>query len=92
MREKFTESQNVWLSTTTQLCSNDEKLQSNEKNLRQKESEILFYKKVFEKFKSEVASLLSDDFIKVEANEIDIKEKLSLLMISSKDRGLVNIL
>ena len=46
-------------------------------------------KSVFSLFLQEVSSLLSDNFVKVEASEYEIKEKICLLMTSSKDRAKV---
>jgi hypothetical protein len=89
LKEKYSESQKSWLNATSQLSLHSEKIQSFQKNIQQKEGDILLHKNLFDSFKSQVAELLSDDYVKVESTENDIKDKLSLLMVSSKDRGLV---
>jgi hypothetical protein len=43
-------------------------------------------------FKEQIAKLLSDDFVTVKADENEIREKLTLLMHSSKERGVVSCL
>lgn len=49
------------------------------------------YKLSFDYFKEEISKLLSDDYFKVEPTEDEIKEKIKLLMLSSKHRGLVRV-
>ena len=89
LKERYSETNKLWLNNIQINTNNDEKYQKYQRNLNQLEEDLQNYRNKFEQFKSMIASLLSDDFVKVEANEEDIKEKLNLLMVSSKDRGLV---
>ncbi len=52
-------------------------------------SEILNSKKSLNMFIEELCVLLSDNTLKVESNEDDIKKHIRLLMSSSMDRGIV---
>jgi hypothetical protein len=89
LKERYSETNKVWLNSLQINTNNDEKYQKYQRQLTQLEDDLENSKNSLEKFKLMISSLLSDDYVKVEANEEDIKEKLNLLMVSSKDRGLV---
>lgn len=89
LRERITNIQNAWQSTKSELDTKESKYGGIEANLKQFEYDILFAKNCLNSFKEQVAALLSDSFVKVNANEDEIKEKIKLLMTSSKDRGLM---
>jgi archaellum component FlaC len=61
--------------------------ESNIKRFEKQAEEVL---KKYDQFRADIAILLSDNFVQVSALEEDIKEKLKLLMLSSKDRGIVS--
>jgi hypothetical protein len=89
LKERYSETNKLWLNSIQLNTNNDEKNQKYQSHLCQLKQDVQNYKGLFEQFKLMIASLLSDDFVKVEANEEDIKQKLNLLMVSSKDRGLL---
>ena len=81
--------QKAWQNTRGELDQRETKFSTNELHLRQLENDLSYAKSCFEAFKQQVGTLLSDGYVKVEAKEEEIKEKIQLLMQSSKDRGLV---
>lgn len=89
LKEKFISTQQVWLSTTKELDCKEEKYSSVEMKLNSLVEESNSFKLSFETFKQEIALMLSDDYLKVESSEIELKDKIKLLMLSSKHRGLV---
>lgn len=89
LTERINNIQAAWTSTKTELDKREAALNGHSANLKQLEYDALYAKNCLSAFKEQVATLLSDGFVKVEANEEQIKEKIQLLMTSSKDRGLV---
>ncbi|CAF4373864.1 unnamed protein product, partial [Adineta steineri] len=53
------------------------------------ENDVVYIKSCFDAFKQQIGQLLSDGYVKVEPKEDEIKEKVQLLMQSSKDRGVI---
>lgn len=84
--------QKAWQTTRTQLEERDSKYTTHEAQLKKLEDDLLFANSCFLAFKQQVAQLLSDNFVKVEPVEDEVKQKISLLMQSSKDRGIVSSL
>lgn len=89
LKERVTSIQTAWTSTKAEMEKRESVLNEHNANLKKLEYEALYEKNSFGAFKEQVANLLSDGVVKVEANEEQIKEKIQLLMKSSKDRGLV---
>ena len=79
--------QKAWQNTRGELEQREHKYSSHELHLKQLENDALYAKSCFEAFKQQVGQLLSDGYVKVEPKEDEIKEKIQLLMQSSKDRG-----
>ena len=82
--------QKAWQNTRGELDQRENKYSSHEQHLKQLENEVLFAKSSLDAFKQQVAQLLSDNYVKVEPKEDEIKDKIHLLMQSSKDRGVVS--
>jgi chromosome segregation ATPase len=82
--------QKAWQNTRGELDQRENKYSSHEQHLKQLENDALFAKSSFDSFKQQVAQLLSDNYVKVEPKEDEIKDKIHLLMQSSKDRGVVS--
>jgi chromosome segregation ATPase len=82
--------QKAWQNTRSELDQRENKFSSHESHLKQLENDALYAKSCFETFKQQVCQLLSDGYVKVEPKEEEIKEKIQLLMQSSKDRGVVS--
>lgn len=91
LKERINNIQTAWQATRTELETKEGVYGKQSANLKQLEYDALYAKNALSAFKDQCATLLSDSFVKVEANEDQIKEKIQLLMSSSKDRGLVNI-
>ena len=89
LKERLANIQTAWQSTKADLEKKESVTNSQTANIKQLEYDLLFNKNCLGAFKDQVAALLSDGFVKVDANEDQIKEKIKLLMTSSKDRGLV---
>ncbi len=89
LKERMTNIQTAWQATKVDLEKKEQVFTSNEAHVKQLEYDALYSKNCHSALKEQVATLLSDGFVKVEANEDQIKEKIKLLMTSSKDRGLV---
>ncbi|CAF1028886.1 unnamed protein product [Adineta ricciae] len=81
--------QKAWQNTRGQLDERESKYTSHESHLKQLENDLLYAKSCFDAFKQQVGQLLSDNYVKVEPKEDEIKEKIHLLMQSSKDRGII---
>ncbi|UJR10679.1 hypothetical protein I4U23_014873 [Adineta vaga] len=81
--------QKAWQNTRGQLDDRENKYTSHESHLKQLENDLLYAKSCFDAFKQQVGQLLSDNYVKVEPKEDEIKEKIHLLMQSSKDRGVI---
>ncbi|CAF2796990.1 unnamed protein product [Rotaria sp. Silwood2] len=81
--------QKAWQNTRGELDQRENQYSSNELHLKQLENDLLFAKTTFDAFKQQVGQLLSDGYVKVEPKEDEIKEKIQLLMQSSKDRGVI---
>ncbi len=78
-----------WQASRADLEKKEKDFTGVNANFKQMENEVLYSRNCLNAFKEQVASLLSDGFVKVEVNEDKIKESIKLLMTSSKDRGLV---
>lgn len=89
LKEKTNNTQQVWLSVSKKLDLEEQKCAENEYKLKDLEKLLSEQQVEFKAFIEEVASLLSDDYFQVESNKHEIKEKIKLLMLSSKHRGLV---
>lgn len=89
LKERICNIQTAWQATKTELETKESVFSAQAANLKQNEYDLLYNKNCLTAFKEQVATLLSDSFVKVEANEDQIKEKIQLLMSSSKDRGLM---
>ncbi|CAF1676667.1 unnamed protein product, partial [Adineta ricciae] len=81
--------QKAWQNTRGELDERQNRFSTNELHVKQLENDLAYSKSCFEAFKQQVGQLLSDGYIKVEPKEDEIKEKIHLLMQSSKDRGLI---
>lgn len=90
LKERVTTIQTAWTSTKTELDKQTAIVNGNNANVKKLEYDSLYAKNCLTAFKEQVAALLSDGFVKVDPNEEQIKEKIQLLMTSSKDRGLVS--
>ena len=84
--------QKAWQNTRGELDQRENKYSSHESHLKQLENEALYAKTGSDAFKQQVGQLLSDGYVKVNPNEEEIKEKIQLLMQSSKDRGVVSFI
>ena len=82
--------QKAWENARGELDMRENRFSSNELHLKQLDNEVLYVKSCFDAFKQQVGQLLSDGYVKVEPKEEEIKEKIHLLMQSSKDRGIVS--
>lgn len=82
--------QKAWQNARGELDQRENRFTSNELHLKQIENDLLYTKSCFDAFKQQVSQLLSDGYVKVEPKEDEIKEKVRLLMQSSKDRGIVS--
>jgi len=89
LNERITNIQTAWQSTKADMETKESNFTDKLKNLKTLEYDALYHKNAYEALKEQVATLLSDGFVKVEAKEDEIKEKIRLLMTSSKDRGLM---
>ncbi|CAF0745813.1 unnamed protein product [Brachionus calyciflorus] len=89
LKERITNIQAAWQATKTELETKETVFSAQASNVKQMEYDNLYAKNCLTAFKEQVATLLSDSFVKVDANEDQIKEKIQLLMSSSKDRGLM---
>lgn len=92
VREKFETAQTNWLQAKYEMDMKEKKYISCETKILELERDTTNYKQKYDAFLEQVAILLTDDFVKVGADESVIKEKLALLMTSSKDRGIVNLI
>ena len=82
--------QKAWENTRGELDQRENRFSSSALHLKQLENDVVYIKSCFDAFKQQIAQLLSDGYIKVEVKEEEIKEKIQLLMQSSKDRGIVS--
>jgi hypothetical protein len=89
LRERISNIQVAWQASKTELETKEATLTGQAAGYKQLEYDALYAKNCLAAFKDQVATLLSDGYVKVEANEDQIKEKVKLLMTSSKDRGLM---
>lgn len=90
LKDRMNNIQTAWQATRSELETKEGKYSAVDANLKQLEYDALFAKNCLNALKDQVATLLSDGYVKVDANEDQIKEKIKLLMTSSKDRGLVS--
>ncbi|CAF3907511.1 unnamed protein product [Adineta steineri] len=81
--------QKAWQNTRGELDARETKYTSHESHVKQLENDLLYARTCFDTFKQQVGQLLSDNYVKVEPKEDEIKEKIHLLMQSSKDRGVI---
>ena len=91
LKERISNIQTAWHTTKTELEAKDTKFNGQIQNIKQMEHDMFYHKNCLESLREQIAALLSDGFVKVEPNEDQIKEKIKLLMTSSKDRGLVSV-
>ena len=89
LKERISNIQTAWQASKTELEQKETNFSTQHTNLKQLEHQALYEKNCLIAFKEQIAALLSDGFVKVEPNEEHIKDKVKLLMTSSKDRGLV---
>ncbi|CAF0745797.1 unnamed protein product [Brachionus calyciflorus] len=89
LKQKALNTHDVWLSTTKNLDTKEQQIIEFETNVKNLESNLSHQTAEFQLFLDEVAKLLSDDYFKVEATKHEIKEKIKLLMLSSKHRGVM---
>ena len=82
--------QTAWQASKTELESKMKSNSSTDAKNKQLEYDALYAKNSFMNFKEEIAKLLCDGKVKVEAKESDIIEKIKNLMLSTKERGLVS--
>ena len=82
--------QKAWQNTRGELEQRENKYTTHEQHVKQMQDDLLYAKTAFDAFKQQVGQLLSDGYVKVEPKEDQIKEKIQLLMQSSKDRGVVS--
>ena len=82
--------QTAWQNARGELDQRETRFSSNELHIKQLENDLLYTKSCFDAFKQQIGQLLSDGYVKVEPKEDEIKEKIQLLMQSSKDRGIVS--
>lgn len=82
--------QKAWQNARGELDQRETRFSSTELHFKQIENDLTYTKSCFEAFKQQISQLLSDGYVKVEAKEDEIKEKIRLLMQSSKDRGIVS--
>ena len=82
--------QKAWQNTRGELDQRENKYTTHEQHLKQLQDDVLYAKTAFDAFKQQVGQLLSDGYVKVDPKEDQIKEKIQLLMQSSKDRGVVS--
>ncbi|CAF1176279.1 unnamed protein product [Adineta steineri] len=81
--------QKAWQNTRGELDQRENKYSSHELHMKQLENDVVYIKSCFDAFKQQIGQLLSDGYVKVEPKEDEIKEKVQLLMQSSKDRGVI---
>lgn len=89
LKERISNIQSAWQSTKTDLESKETTFNTQIASIKTLEYDALYHKNCHESLKEQIAALLSDGFVKVEPCEEQIKEKVKLLMTSSKDRGLM---
>lgn len=89
-RSRLDSVQKAWQNTRNELDQRENHFSSNDSHLKKLENDLLYAKTSFDAFKQQVGQLLSDGYVKVEPKEDEIKEKIHLLMQSSKDRGVVS--
>lgn len=89
LKSRLESVQKAWQNTRTDLDQRETKYSTGESQIKQLENDLLYTKSMHDMFRSQVAQLLSDGFVKVEPKDDEIKEKIQLLMQSSKDRGVV---
>ena len=90
LKDRLNNIQTAWQASRTELETKEGKYSSIEVNMKQIEYDALYAKNSFMNFKEEIAKLLCDGKVKVEAKESDIIEKIKNLMLSTKERGLVS--
>jgi chromosome segregation ATPase len=90
LRGKLAEVREVWLRTQQELEQRDSACKRVETELAQIEVSVEDEVNSFKMFKRDLAELLTDDYFSCETSVEGIKEKVNLLMVSSKHRGLVS--
>jgi chromosome segregation ATPase len=91
LKAKLSEVHKVWLETQRELEVKEGHYRKFEVDIEQIEVAVAREITQFKDFRREVASLLTDDYFKCEPTMEEIKEKVKLLMVSSKHRGLVSL-
>jgi DNA gyrase/topoisomerase IV subunit A len=89
LKERITNIQTAWQSSKAELETKETTFATHTTTMKQLEHQALYEKNCLIAFKEQIAALLSDGFVKVEPVEEQIRDKVKLLMTSSKDRGLV---
>ena len=89
MREKYESSQKSWLEARYELDLKESKYNTNETSRKQLEHDASHYKLVYIAFREQVAGLMSDEYMKVKADETEILEKLAVIMNYMRDRARV---
>lgn len=92
LRSRLDSVQKAWQNTRGELDQRENKYSTHESHMKKLENDALYAKSSFDAFKQQVCQLLSDGYVKVEPNENEIKDKIQLLMQSSKDRGVVSFI
>lgn len=87
MRDKYSKSLNEYKITNTDIDVLKSRCSSFETTIEHLKNDVATYQLNYSVLCDEISSVLSDDFVKVEPNLKDIKEKIQLLMASSKSRG-----
>ncbi len=89
LQSKLSETQRVWLDTQKELDTKEGKYTSAEMSMRKIEASNGVEARNFKAFRDTCAQLLTDDYFKCDSHEEDVKEKIKLLMVSSRHRGIV---
>lgn len=89
LKSRLDSVQKAWQNTRGELDQRETKYSTHESHVKKAENDLLYVKTQFESFKQQVGQLLSDGYVKVDPSENEIKDKIQLLMQSSKDRGVI---
>ncbi|CAF4033319.1 unnamed protein product [Adineta steineri] len=81
--------QKAWQNTRSELDQRENKYSSHELHMKQLENDAVYVKSCFNAFKQQIGQMLSDGYVKVEPKEEEIKQKIQLLMQSSRERGII---
>ena len=87
LKNKLAKAQDVWLDTQKELDAKNERYAKYDAEIKDIEEATAQGVKKLKSFKETLAVILSDDYVTCCPLEEEIKEKIKLLMISSKHRG-----